>query len=281
MNTSKFELNGKLVEISRLKKISNLKVDKVCKKFNLDLLDLPESNSDFIYSEQTFDYAILFSGGYDSLSLALRHLEKGEKVALLSICLNPHDQYCASITAEILKKCYPYKVSFYKIFSNPVGITKFCEGTEGLVQQPICTFFTSFMPRAIRNSIKALECAYVLNDDAVSYLDDIRRLYSDSFKFRNFQGNDKFPPIKFPLIKTCHSDNIDYVSSIEEKFKVIFLTFSADWCFIDYYKNSKESVLFVKCDENSDKPNKKCDVEGYIIIIHEKQKKNTEKIELS
>lgn len=41
MNTSKFELNGKLVEISRLKNINNLKVDKVCKKFNLELLDLP------------------------------------------------------------------------------------------------------------------------------------------------------------------------------------------------------------------------------------------------
>lgn len=267
--TCKFTLDNLDVTMLRLEKFKSMS-SAMRKKYNLKELDVPKFNSDYLENYK-FDCAIMFSGGYDSLALTLKHLEKGERVALLSVCINPNDQYCAYLTSQILKKCYPNKVFFYKIFPNPIGISVECEGTDGITQQPLCTFFASFMPQPVRETAKSLEFAFILNDDAISYLNEIKRLYTDSFKFRNLRNGERYPPIKFPFIKTMHCENIEYVSSMEERLGVIFPTFSAEWSDVSYYKNSTQSVTIINCSSNSDKPNKKCNVNGYVIITKKRK----------
>ena len=160
----------------------------------------------------TCDVAIMFSGGLDSLSLALKHLEQGEKVALLSLSFDKKERYLASLTTLILKQLYGQNsVEFYTILGDIVLTGQ--ESTAGLCQQPLAAMLATFMPSNIRDSAKSLEIAYCMNDDALSFLPELKVLYdtTGSFKFK------PFPPISFPLVKCKHVENIEYVKNIEEK----------------------------------------------------------------
>lgn len=62
-------------------------------------------NSLSLYPWPKDSYAIMFSGGFDSLSLALRHLEKGERVILLSVGFS-EERTSSSLTVKLLKSIY-------------------------------------------------------------------------------------------------------------------------------------------------------------------------------
>lgn len=212
-------------------------------------------------------YAIMFSGGFDSLSLALRHLEKKERVYLLSVGFNYDERCSAWLTAQILKSVYgESNVKFIKLFDT---ILIDGEGTSGLAQQPICAFYASHMPEDVFEDIKAVECAYVMNDDAISYLSELKAIYSNAMKCHSVSRSRKdFPPMKFPLSKVQHHENICYVRRIEEKYDVIFPTLSAEYIRSRMYEAKNDFVYIIEGECNQDKPNKKCDVHAYIFIEH-------------
>jgi len=215
-------------------------------------------------------YAIMFSGGFDSLSLALRHLEKKERVYLLSIGFHEDERCSAWLTAQILKSVYGEdNVKFIKLFDE---ILIDGEGTFGLTQQPICAFYASHMPEVVFEDIKAVECAYVMNDDAISYLSELKAIYSNAMKCHSVSCSRKdFPPMRFPLSKVQHHENIDYVRRIEEKYDVIFPTLSAEHIRSRMYEAKNDFVYIIEAGENQDKPNKECDVHAYIFIEHLRQ----------
>ena len=212
-------------------------------------------------------YAIMFSGGFDSLSLALRHLEKKERVYLLSVGFNEDERRSAWLTAQILKSVYGEdNIKFIKLFDT---ILIDGEGTSGLAQQPICAFYASHMPDAVFESIKAVECAYVMNDDAISYLSELKAIYSNAMKCHSVSRSRKdFPPMRFPLSKVTHHENIAYVRQVEEKYDVIFPTLSAEYVQSRMYEAKNDFVYIIEAGSNQDKPNKECDVHAYIFIEH-------------
>ena len=227
--------------------------------------DRPYNMSGVSYESDA--YAIMFSGGFDSLSLALRHLEKKERVYLLSVGFNEDERCSAWLTAQILKSVYGEdNVKFIKLF-NEILIDG--EGTSGLAQQPICAFYASHMPEVVFEDIKAVECAYVMNDDAISYLSELKAIYSNAMKCHSVSRSRKeFPPMRFPLSKVQHYENIDYVRRIEEKYDVIFPTLSAEHVLSRMYETKNDFVYIIEAGENQDKPNKECDVHAYIFIEH-------------
>lgn len=207
-------------------------------------------------------YAIMFSGGFDSLSLALRHLEKGERVFLLSIGFS-EERTTSSLTVKLLKSIYNDAViGPIKLFA-PIFID--LEGGNGLVQQPFTAFYAAHMPDRVRQVVKAVECAYVLNDDAISFQNELKAIYNNSVKCHILDKEN--PPLKFPLTKVSHYENLEYVASIEKKYQIIFPALSSEGLICNKYTDKNDNTLYtIKGGTNSDKPNKKCDVSGYLIL---------------
>ena len=208
-------------------------------------------------------YAIMFSGGFDSLSLALRHLEKGERVYLLSIGFS-EERISSSLTIQFLKSVYGKEavIGPIKLFSN-IYVDGEC--INGLTQQPFTAFYAAHMPDYVRCSIKAIECAYIMNDDAISYQNEIKAIYNNAMKCHFTEH--EYPPMKFPLIKVTHEENLDYVASIEKKYQIIFPAFSSEGLVCKKYIDGNDNTLYaIHGGTNSDKPNKKCDVSGYLIL---------------
>ena len=207
-------------------------------------------------------YAIMFSGGFDSLSLALRHLEKGERVFLLSVGFS-EERTTSSLTVKLLKSIYNNAViGPIKLFA-PIFID--LEGGNGLVQQPFTAFYAAHMPDRVRQVVKAVECAYVLNDDAISFQNELKAIYNNSVKCHILDKEN--PPLKFPLTKVSHYENIEYVANIEKKYQIIFPALSSEGLICNKYTDKNDNTLYtIKGGLNFDKPNKKCDVSGYLIL---------------
>lgn len=207
-------------------------------------------------------YAIMFSGGFDSLSLALRHLEKGERVFLLSVGFS-EERTTSSLTVKLLKSIYNDAIiGPIKLFA-PIFVD--LEGGNGLVQQPFTAFYAAHMPDRVRQVVKAVECAYVLNDDAISFQNELKAIYNNSVKCHILDKEN--PPLKFPLTKVSHYENIEYVANIEKKYQIIFPALSSEGLICNKYTDKNDNTLYtIKGGLNSDKPNKKCDVSGYLIL---------------
>lgn len=207
-------------------------------------------------------YAIMFSGGFDSLSLALRHLEKGERVFLLSVGFS-EERTTSSLTVKLLKSIYNNAVvGPIKLFA-PIFVD--LEGGNGLVQQPFTAFYAAHMPDKVRQIAKAIECAYVLNDDAISFQNELKAIYNNSVKCHILDK--KNPPLKFPLTKVSHEENLEYVASIEKKYQIIFPALSSEGLSCSKFVDRNDDTLYmIQGGTNSDKPNKKCDVSGYLIL---------------
>lgn len=85
-------------------------------------------------------HLIMFSGGYDSLSLTLRYLEKGESVMLFSLVFDPEMTPFVSLQGLILNHLYPGLVKGIHFLGNEQFADLCIEHTNGMVQQPFTAF---------------------------------------------------------------------------------------------------------------------------------------------
>lgn len=213
-------------------------------------------------------YCVMFSGGCDSLSLVLRHLEKGEKVALCHVIFNPEESMAAYQIYRILKQVYGEKVlGFFKIL-NQIQVSA-GEDTMGWSQQPITAFYATMIPRCLKEKCIAVESAYIMNDDAISYEKELKGIYNNASALKEM---DVKVPYKFPLSKIKHITNLDYIGQVEKRHGVVFPCSSADGGdhpTFSTYTFKTESVTQVVhtygCYTDSEKENKHNDVVGYII----------------
>jgi hypothetical protein len=189
-------------------------------------------------------------------------LEKGERVFLLSIGFSD-EQTTSSLTVKLLKSIYNNAViGPIKIFA-PIYID--LEGGNGLLQQPITAFYASHMPDKVRQVVKAVECAYVMNDDAISFQNELKAIYNNSMKCHILDK--ERPPLKFPLTKVSHEENLEYVASIEKKYQIIFPALSSEYIECRKFADRNNNTLYIiQGGINSNKPNKMCNVSGYLIL---------------
>ena len=256
----------RLFESSRNKNI--VRIEKFAEAHKAEAIDWEPFYDIVSYDEEATGkppvYAIMFSGGFDSLSLALRHLEKKERVCLMSVGFNENERCSAWLTVQILKSIYGEEyIKLIKLFDTIT--VRNGESTSGLTQQPFCAFYASHMPDSVADTAKAVECAYVMNDDAISYLNELKAIYSNAMKCHK---NKSFPPMKFPLSKTAHFENIEYVQQIEAKHDVIFPALSSEFVKARMYKTKCKRVYIIEAGSNQEKPNKECDVYAYVFIEH-------------
>ena len=141
---------------------------------------------------------ILFSGGLDSTYLAWRNLKDGHEVVLKTIKIENNENKTKMEMTAIDK----IHAELYKEFSNKVTLDK------EFVKVNINTSFTcslrfSQMPIWIFSSLflssdfDEIQIGYVMNDDAVSHIGDLKRMYSS---YQPIYSR-KLPKLSFPIIK--------------------------------------------------------------------------------
>lgn len=166
-------------------------------------------------------HLIMFSGGYDSLSLTLRYLEKGESVMLFSLVFDPEMTPFVSLQDLILNHLYPGLVKGIHILGNEQFADPCIEHTNGMVQQPFTAFFAGRISNEILEKAETFDCAYCMNDDALSFEEELKAIYENHIKSRIYRPS-KFPELTFPLRKKKHIDNVQFVNEVQENKGVIF-----------------------------------------------------------
>ena len=166
-------------------------------------------------------HLIMFSGGYDSLSLTLRYLEKGESVMLFSLVFDPEMTPFVSLQGLILNHLYSGLVKGIHFLGNEQFADPCIEHTNGMVQQPFTAFFAGRISNEILEEAETFDCAYCMNDDALSFEEELKAIYENHIKSRIYRPS-KFPELTFPLRKKKHIDNVQFVNEVQENKGVIF-----------------------------------------------------------
>lgn len=257
-----YEIRDKVIERLEFKMRSKAEEHKITEK------EIPSTYPSPEKFEKISKYCVLFSGGCDSLTLALRHLENGDNVALCHIVFNEEESIAAYLLYKVLREIYGQKVlGFFRLF-DPV-YTPYSEDRAGWGQQPITAFYASWIPRCLKMNCKGIESAYIMNDDAISYEKELKSIYNNAVSLK--ADGVKMPPYNFPLKKYKHEDNQRYIASIEEKYDVKFPFSSADGTQkMHACKFTKDGIVqkvyFYDCYTDSEKENKKNDIFCYIIL---------------
>ena len=217
-------------------------------------------------------HLIMFSGGYDSLSLTLRYLEKGESVMLFSLTFDPDMTPFVSLQGIILNYLYPGLVKGIHFLGNGQFADPCIEHVNGMVQQPFTAFFAGRIKNEILEEAETFDCAYCMNDDALSFEEELKTIYETHVKSRIFSPS-KFPKLTFPLRKTKHINNVEYVNDIQEQKGVIFPVSSLESIdlSISFYvvKSSLYMLMRKTFDKTLQKDNKEggFDFGGYIFKL--------------
>ena len=196
-------------------------------------------------------YNVMFSGGWDSVSLIIRHLEKGEAVIPFYIIFDEKWTPIASLTINILRKVYGAKLlDNLHVMFGPL----YCRGNEelNLAQQSFAAFYASRIDRRFQEHAIATEIAYCMNDDAISYLDDLRALYDASLR-TTYPVMQNSAPLNFPQTKFKHRDNSDFVENWMRHRNIALPVTGLDNCEVSFrYAIDKENNYWIAMLANHD-----------------------------
>lgn len=210
-------------------------------------------------------YNVFFSGGADSLSLVLRHLEKREKVALFIVNFGADIAPVINSIVDTLRDIYGSELirGPFQLFDE-VKISN-GESINGLNQQPICAFDAAFIPDSLKKDAIATELAYCMNDDALSYITELKAIYENTMALKSSGYYEPYPPLEFPLIKHKHSENVEFIEAIEHKYRRMFIFVCGDRTEVFTLLYGKYKITMVESDVDY-KENKALAPAGYIII---------------
>lgn len=146
---------------------------------------------------------IPWSGGLDSTALIYRRLKEGHEVTAVRFALENNEKQTAGERLAVenlshwLKQEADDKFSFNHAMTPFVTVHLF----GGSFVQPV--LWSSFLGIAasVLGDFDAIEMAYVLNDDACSYLPEISRQIRNSYAICARPSNKRKLRISFPLVK--------------------------------------------------------------------------------
>jgi len=152
--------------------------------------------------------SVLWSGGLDSTYLIYDHLKKGDIVDAFYIDIKNNLEKSKKEKAAIESLSKYFFKNFPGYFFNVGQViaidVKFCHDNFSLHQAPIWILSSLFTVGL--ESTDQIEIAYVMNDDAISYLDEIRKAYESLYPFIH-----KKYPLVFPLSKTKKEDELQFL----------------------------------------------------------------------
>lgn len=147
----------------------------------------------------------LWSGGLDSTFLIAKLLDEGHNVTCgyINLTNNEHmikrEEIARNKIKEYFYVRYPQN---FKYIGNICNITLNKFNPEIRIIQPYVWLFSYL---SLPNKIDTVAIGYIMNDDAISFLDDIRNIFK-AYTMLNDQKIDlSFPIIKFKKSEIWHS----------------------------------------------------------------------------
>ena len=203
-------------------KKSLIKTDKLNK---VEVAIEPKSYPEFL---KTGSIGIVYSGGYDSTVLMLQALMNGETVK--PIIFNfAQDDIIKAVNLSILKNRFGENL-LEPIWFDFFGLQGGMCGTQCTQQLAIHNMLT-YLSNDVLKSLKEIQVGYVMNDDAVSFQEELKGVVSTGFKIQDKVN----VPITYPLIQK-HKYYID--DFIQQHLGFNHLCLSCQFPSFNYYKDS-------------------------------------------
>lgn len=185
----------------------------------------PKSYPEFL---KTGSIGIVYSGGYDSTVLMLQALMNGETVK--PIIFNfAQDDIIKAVNLSILKNRFGENL-LEPIWFDFFGLQGGMCGTQCTQQLAIHNMLT-YLSNDVLKSLKEIQVGYVMNDDAVSFQEELKDVVSTGFKIQDKVN----VPITYPLIQK-HKYYID--DFIQQHLGFNHLCLSCQFPSFNYYKDS-------------------------------------------
>lgn len=263
--------------------IYNKIIDKIeyLKKYEIDRIDDVQYSKDCAVKENKKIIAVLYSGGADSTFDILNELSNGNYVLPIMNIINSDD--LTTNTNETVRYFCTFKTlkMLADVFNKKYKKTKLLEPILNISFQAHAMFSFSYSIQMINSTtistlgykllqyIDEIHICSVLEDQEVSYINNMKNLYKASSKFI-VKLNDKFstnkqiklPSLKFPLIKYYKKEICDGIYflynktfDIHEPLPIISCE-NIDLFMMKTIKNNKVLVIEPCCSCNSCKRNK-------------------------
>ena len=146
---------------------------------------------------------IPFSSGLDSTTLVFNALQKKKEIELcyIEILNNTYKVKIEKQQREKIKSLLQKHFNNYWIKDNTgfqLGV-----GRNGMVTMPQIPVWICGLIYYVDESVKEIQMGYCMNDDAISFIDDIKKTWKSYSPYLY----KKQPKITFPLIKNKKSDS--------------------------------------------------------------------------
>lgn len=179
---------------------------------------------------------ILFSGGLDSTYLVYKNLREGNIVypIYLEILNNEDKVLIEKNQIKLLYNIFSNEYSNIRPITFPMKFGAYNSFHElGLTQAPVWIF--GMIYSGLLSNVDEIHVGYVMNDDAISFINDFKRIYM------SFKGllNVEMPPLQFPLFKT---KKIEIFANLPEKYKELTIT-----CEHPILNNKGDKLTFNPC----------------------------------
>jgi len=185
---------------------------------------------------------IPFTGGLDSTYLLIKNIEKKNTIQTFYVQVeNNHHK----TEIELAHRRYILEYLSDKFGGASLGLGRdntsakiSISGRLAMSQPPIWLLFINF----VSCGQKTVEISYVLNDCAVSFIDDIKKMYKTYRPF--FDCLKTQPKLKFPLIKTQKSSIYYNIPHDLRKY-----TWSCECPDIQKTQNTKDHLVYSNCGD--------------------------------
>lgn len=150
---------------------------------------------------------IPFSGGLDSTTLVYRALEKKEEVKLCYISIKNNSSKTQIETQQRAKIINLFREKYNCYIRDESGIEIDIQ-SNNMVSLPQVPVWIMGLLYSIDSSITEVRMGYCMNDDAVSFVEDIKKIW------RSYQAisDSKLPKLTFPLLKRSKVQHVGELS---------------------------------------------------------------------
>lgn len=173
--------------------------------------------------------AVSYSGGRDSLAHVIRMLKSTNYTILPvvnrvdNILSIKQSNAMAEICIRILAHFYPNRI--IKIYNNMSMSINVPYGNHGIVLQPLNCLGLITCNADIMKKIKEYHVCYIMNDTALSYMDELKNLFN---AYSAACGNPYTPEIIFPDIKYMKFDNVQEIQLFEKANNIVLPTLTCE-----------------------------------------------------
>lgn len=180
--------------------------------YNLEFKMIPNTKRihQFIHDKHDKKVIVLWTGGCDSTYLIHQYLKKGYWVLPISfsIAQPSHQAFAERIVRNKLSQMfadkYPNRLVEDITICEVGGFRCVGYNVSGVSQPGMAMFAISMIPDEWIQASSEIAMGYVMADDAISYLQDIKSLYR---AFKPMRSNlTRWPKLVFPLQKTHKLD---------------------------------------------------------------------------